>query len=209
MMIKVNKIYKYFDKNEISEIKPEYYPFIKRNKLIVFVPSSHLDKLTFDLGNKGAGIIGNYDLCSFRVNGSGTYRPNSKANPYYGKLNKFTITEEVRLEMEFDKENTNILIDALLESHPYEEPAYEIYEFSKRSKEPSGYYIKLKNQISLNELVSRFNRKDIIPLSKKKLNQFIYIVNTEIDNEIKNIAILKKYPAVISERENKINIIII
>ncbi|MDX5326471.1 MAG: Nif3-like dinuclear metal center hexameric protein, partial [Bacteroidota bacterium] len=54
-------------------------------KLVVFVPRTHTQQLMNSLFEAGAGGIGNYDECSFRTAGTGTFRGNENANPYLGK----------------------------------------------------------------------------------------------------------------------------
>jgi hypothetical protein len=204
-----NKIYKYFKKNELSECKSVYYRFISRCKLVTYIPYKHLDKLTFDLSNCGAGKIGNYDLCSFRFKGIGTYRPVKGANPYQGKLNEFTMEEEARLEMEFDGKDKNKIVDTLLANHPYDEVAYEIYEFVKREKEPSGFLIRFKSKKTYKEIFTKFNKKieTGFVISRRLIKKIIYATGKITKEEITEFK--KKYkPDIITvELENKIQII--
>src|SRR5437867_13311940 len=102
--------------------------FEKKYKIVVVVPAADTDRLTFAMAEQGAGMIGDYTLCSFRINGTGTFRGGSTTNPRAGIKEKFEKVEEVRLEMLCDKKNLDNAVDKMLEAHPYEEPAYEIYE---------------------------------------------------------------------------------
>jgi hypothetical protein len=151
------EIFKYFRKSETKKILPVKFRYIKRNKIVTFVPLSHADKLTFDLAYAGAGSIGNYRVCSFRMKGVGTFVPGKGSKPFAGKKGKLAFEEEVRLEMEFGEENSDGIIDALLESHPYEEPAYEIYDFKKRCKTADTYFLELKKKTGLISILRRFN----------------------------------------------------
>jgi len=182
MLKKINKIFK---KTDIKSIEGFLYNYEKRKKIVVYVPLKYIDKLTFDMGNAGAGLIGNYELCSFRIKGLGTYKPNSKAAPYKGKANKLSFEEEVRLEMECAEEKLDSIIDVMLASHPYEEVAYEIYDFAKRSKQETGYLVELKKEISAMDLISRFRRNilnQIIDTSRtiKKFSVFGNEINDNI-----------------------------
>lgn len=150
-------INKYFRKNEIKKILPVKFRYLSRKKLVTFVPLSHADKLTFDLAYAGAGNIGNYSVCSFRMKGIGTFIPGKNTNAFSGKKGKLSFEEEVRLEMEFGGEHTDGIIDALLESHPYEEPAYEIYDFKKRSKTADTFFLELKKKTGLVSIFRKFN----------------------------------------------------
>jgi hypothetical protein len=122
----MKNIYKIFSRKEIKNLTPVLYEYIIKNKIVTFVPLSHVDKLMFDMSAAGAGIIGNYTVCSFRMKGVGTFMPGNKANPFSGKKGKLAFEEEVRLEMECGTNKTEKVIDVLIKSHPYEEPAYEI-----------------------------------------------------------------------------------
>jgi len=151
-------IYKYFKKNEIRTLTPFSYSYKERKKIVTYVPLNFVDKLTFELSNAGAGIIGNYDMCSFRMKGLGTFRPKQGSNPFSGQIGKINFVEEIRLEMECDPLHLDDVIDSLIKYHPYEEVAYEIYSFIKRDI-IDGYSIILKKKIKLSELIKKFNSK--------------------------------------------------
>jgi hypothetical protein len=102
--------------------------FEKKYKIVVFVPEQDVDKITFAMANAGAGRIGDYTVCSFRSKGTGTFKGGSSSNPSIGKKRKFEKVKELRLEMLCDKKSLNNALDKMLAIHPYEEPAYEIYE---------------------------------------------------------------------------------
>jgi hypothetical protein len=162
-----------FAGNEVRQ-EENFYIFERRKKLVTFVPSSHIENLIKRLSQAGAGIIGNYEMCSFRSQGTGTFRPNSKANPFLGNRNKMSSEEEFRLEMECTEDSLNQVIDMLLSNHPYEEVAYEIYEFAKREKKISGIIYRLRKPIQFGKILNRMNR-------------IVSMDETGNDLEIKNI----------------------
>jgi dinuclear metal center YbgI/SA1388 family protein len=96
-------------------------------KLVVFVPIEFANKVREAILNAGAGNIGNYDFCSFNASGIGTFRANENAKPFVGKPNEIHEENETRIETIFPKYLQSRIIKALKESHPYEEPAYDIY----------------------------------------------------------------------------------
>ena len=96
-------------------------------KLVTFVPLAQADQVRKALFDAGAGSIGNYDSCSFKANGTGTFRGNDQSNPFVGKKNQLHLEEETRLETIFPKHIQARVIQALLNAHPYEEVAYDIY----------------------------------------------------------------------------------
>lgn len=149
-----------FRTNEILRIE-KFYLFDERKKIAVFVPESHLNKLLKEMSASGAGNIGNYSECSFRTEGTGTYKPNSKAKPYSGRADKLSEEAEFKLEMECDSIDLNKIINSLIKHHPYEEPAYEVYDFIKRSKLPSGNIAVLKRKMKADIILKRMNDKII------------------------------------------------
>lgn len=133
-------------------------------KLVVFVPSSHADQLREAICNAGAGNIGNYDSCTFNINGTGTFKGNDKTNPFIGEPNKLSIEPEVRIETIFEVQNQSKLLQALLANHPYEEVAYDIYPLNNAHlKIGSGMIGEFENALSeidfLNKLKQVFGLK--------------------------------------------------
>ncbi len=96
-------------------------------KLVVFVPEKSLENVADSLFNAGAGIIGEYEKCSFRLSGNGTFQGSENTNPVIGTKLNYENVNEVRLEVLIDSWKLNSLLSALHQSHPYEEPAFDIY----------------------------------------------------------------------------------
>jgi dinuclear metal center YbgI/SA1388 family protein len=96
-------------------------------KLVTFVPEAHIEKVREALFNAGAGVIGKYDRCSFVSSGTGSFRAGEGANPFTGEKGKDHFEEEVRLEIILFSYMRDKVIKALMGSHPYEEPAYDLY----------------------------------------------------------------------------------
>jgi len=98
----------------------------KIRKLITYVPVKDADMLRNKLFEAGAGAIGNYDHCSFNIEGKGSFKPNDEANPTIGKKGEIHFEEEVQLGLVFPSHLETKILKALVENHPYEEVAYEI-----------------------------------------------------------------------------------
>jgi dinuclear metal center YbgI/SA1388 family protein len=96
-------------------------------KIVTFVPQSHVDVVREAIFKAGAGVIGNYDCCSYNVEGYGTFRANEDANPFVGEKGKIHKEPEVRIETIFPAYLESVVIESLLNAHPYEEVAYDIY----------------------------------------------------------------------------------
>ncbi len=165
-----------FKKREIENMEDISFLYINRKKIVTYVPLEFVDKLTFEMSFAGAGKIGNYHMCSFRMKGLGTYLPGKKTNPFTGKKGKLSFEEEVRLEVECGEESLDKVIDALLLNHPYEEVAYEIYDFQKRTDIPSSCIITFKEPLFVNDIISRINKKIKTEYigKKKKINRLFF-----------------------------------
>ena len=96
-------------------------------KLVTFVPTEHAENVRTAIFQAGAGTIGNYDNCSFSMEGTGTFRGNEISNPFVGEKGKQHAEHEERIETILPKHLQKKIIHALLNSHPYEEVAYDLY----------------------------------------------------------------------------------
>ncbi|MCK9424110.1 MAG: Nif3-like dinuclear metal center hexameric protein [Bacteroidales bacterium] len=99
----------------------------KLSKLVTFCPVDHAENVRNALFQAGAGHIGNYDQCSFNLQGTGTFRAYGKASPFVGEKNRIHQEPEIRIEVIFQNYLENEIISSLLKSHPYEEVAYDLY----------------------------------------------------------------------------------
>ncbi len=95
-------------------------------KLSFYVPTQHESDVREALFAIGAGAIGNYDNCSFRTKGIGSFKGNSQSNPTIGEKNILQEEPEVMVNITYLKHLEKKVLSALIKSHPYEEIAYEI-----------------------------------------------------------------------------------
>lgn len=100
------------------------------DKLVVFVPEPDADRLLDALTAAGAGSIGDYDRCAWTTSGVGTFRPGASANPTIGTHGEIEQVKEARLETVLPRSARRDVLDALRSAHPYEEPAYDVYELA-------------------------------------------------------------------------------
>jgi len=103
-------------------------------KIAVFVPTSHADKVRLAIGDAGGGHIGNYSHCVFVTSGTGYFLPLTGANPFIGKVAKFSVktpkpecVREVKMEFICPKSKVSKIIKAIKKIHPYEEVALDIF----------------------------------------------------------------------------------
>ncbi|HJV78233.1 MAG TPA: Nif3-like dinuclear metal center hexameric protein, partial [Paludibacter sp.] len=94
-------------------------------KLITYVPRLHSYGVRQALFEAGAGQIGNYDACSFNTEGMGTFRANDNAQPFVGNIDELHSEPETRIEVILPDYLKYNVLDTLLKTHPYEEPAYD------------------------------------------------------------------------------------
>ncbi len=101
-------------------------------KLVTFIPLEYSDKVRDAVFAAGAGTIGNYDSCGFTAEGNGSFRGDENSEPFVGEKGKIHNEKEVRFETIFPAYLQTKVIQALLNSHPYEEVAYDIYSLENK-----------------------------------------------------------------------------
>ncbi|HEX2974471.1 MAG TPA: Nif3-like dinuclear metal center hexameric protein, partial [Bacteroidales bacterium] len=105
----------------------------KLMKLVTYIPEDHVEKVRQAIFEAGAGVIGNYDQCGFTVTGQGSFRGNDNSDPFVGEKGKLHFEKEVRLETVLFSHLKNKVVKALIDSHPYEEVAYDLYSLSNNN----------------------------------------------------------------------------
>lgn len=98
-------------------------------KLVFYVPDTHLDQVKQALFTVGAGQYGDYDQCCWQVLGEGQFRPLANSKPFIGDRLTVQSVAEYKVEMICHKEIICRAVLALLNSHPYQQPAYQVYPF--------------------------------------------------------------------------------
>lgn len=111
--------------DEITDL--EDYKYEKLYKIAVFVPEESLDSVRDAMTNEGAGFIGKYSSCTFASMGKGTFKAMEGAIPYIGDIGKFEEVNEIRLETIVEETRLKKVIAAMINAHPYEEVAYDVY----------------------------------------------------------------------------------
>lgn len=96
-------------------------------KLVTFCPRDHADEVRNAIFDAGAGVIGDYNECSFNAPGMGTFKAGQGTNPFVGSKGKRHYEKEERIETIFPAHLEGAILKALMNSHPYEEVAYDIY----------------------------------------------------------------------------------
>lgn len=150
-------------------------------KIVVFVPQDHLDKVRSAMTRSGAGMIGNYSECAFASEGEGSFVPGEGSVPYLGTPGKPERANESRLEMVVDKPHVGRVVQAMLNAHPYEEVAYDVYPLLNAS---SNYGFG-----AVGELEEEMTGSGFLDKVKKVLGQTFLRASRTIDTKVKRVAV--------------------
>ena len=118
---------------DVQILEPGYTEKFK--KIAVFVPVEHVDIVREAMAIAGAGFVGNYRDCSFMSKGIGTFKPLEGSNPSKGQIGELEKVEEFKLETIVPENALEMVVKAMLEAHPYEEAAYDVYNIENKNIE--------------------------------------------------------------------------
>lgn len=106
------------------------WPTELMDKIVTFVPPEHADAVITALRQVGAGTIGNYTGCAWKVSGIGMFTPGAGAMPVIGEVGRAEVTAEARVEMVVPRSARALAVGALKSVHPYEEVAVDVVELA-------------------------------------------------------------------------------
>ncbi len=131
----------------------------ERAKVVVFVPPAEVDRVAEAMFAAGAGRIGAYEKCSFRLRGWGTFFGTEDSDPTIGRRGRLEHVEEVRLEAIVDAHTVAGVLAAARRAHSYEEPAIDVYPLKPSRMRPGiGRIGTLPRVISLGALARRLGK---------------------------------------------------
>lgn len=96
-------------------------------KFCFFVPKSDLEATKQAVFTAGGGRIGDYDHCAWQTLGRGQFRPLEGSNPHLGQHGELEKVDEYKVELVCEDHLIREVVAAMKQSHPFEEPAYEVY----------------------------------------------------------------------------------
>jgi dinuclear metal center YbgI/SA1388 family protein len=135
-------------------------PKATQYKLVTFVPPDAYERVSRALFDAGAGRIGNYSSCGFRIKGTGTFFGEAGTNPTVGRPGTLEEVEEFRLETVVAIDRVDAVIRALRESHPYEEPAFDLNQLAAPPESIGlGRIGMLPEAVTAEMLVNRIKRE--------------------------------------------------
>ncbi len=150
-------------------------------KLYTFVPVDYTEQVRAALFNAGAGNIGNYNEASFNAEGIGTFKGNQNTNPFVGAQGKRHEEREIKIEVIFPAYLKQQIINALIQSHPYEEVAYDVVTLSNEFQNAgSGLVGELENEIA---------ETDFLSILKKQFNLKVIKHTKLLSKPIKKVAL--------------------
>ncbi|CAM4024319.1 Nif3-like dinuclear metal center hexameric protein [Tsukamurella strandjordii] len=125
----------------------------------VMVPSEQADEVLAAMFAAGAGRVGEYSECAWRVDGTGQFLPGTAANPAVGAVGEPTTVRETRVELVADRSARAEIERALRRAHPYEEPAFDVLELVGGEREWGlGRVGSLPEAVPLREFTERAAR---------------------------------------------------
>lgn len=151
-------------------------------KLVTYAPIDKADQVKKALFNAGAGSIGNYNNCSFNIDGLGTFKGNQKSNPVLGKKGVLQKEKETQIGITYAKHLEKQVISALFSTHPYEEVAYEI-----TTLENTNQHIGMG---MIGELITPMDSTDFIQYVKKSMNTECIRHSALLPKKINKVAVL-------------------
>lgn len=103
-------------------------PDTTTDKWVVMVPTTDTVRVREALFAAGAGELGDYRECSWTVTGDGQFRPLPGAAPTLGVVGEVETVREDRVEVIAPRRSRARILAALRAAHPYEEPAFDVFE---------------------------------------------------------------------------------
>lgn len=151
-------------------------------KLVVYVNVENAEMIRHALAQAGAGEIGDYEACSFVTSGTGRFRPKKGADPYIGHVGDFEQVQEEKIEVVFPMSIKNRVLKAMLNAHPYEEPAYDLFKMDiEMNKQGLGRIGTLKEPMTLKEFAQFVKIQLDVPMVR---------VVGELEKEIRKVAVI-------------------
>lgn len=151
-------------------------------KLTTYVPKAEAEQLRTALFKAGGGSLGNYDDCSFNVEGVGTFNGNEDSLPTKGEKGEIHFEKETKITITYAKHIESKILKALFETHSYEEVAYEITTIENKNQNIGMGMV--------GELREPMEANDFLKYLKSKMNTELIRHSALLDKPIQKIAVL-------------------
>jgi len=153
----------------------------KLKKLVAYVPVDHAEAVKEAIGNAGAGAIGKYSHCSFTALGKGEFKPGEDSNPFIGEPGKLEVVDEMRVETIYPQSLEKTVLKELKKAHPYEEPAFDIYDVAQKGEQLGLGRIGKIDEMTLAEFAEHVKKRLDVPAVR---------VVGDVKTKIKKVAVL-------------------
>ena len=150
-------------------------------KLVTFCEHKDVEVLRNALFAAGAGNISNYSDCSFNIQGIGTFKGDEHSNPTLGQAGVREYADETRIEVIFKVQDERRIILALLENHPYEEVAYDIYSLDN--------HLQSVGSGAIGNLPDEMDGNNFLQLVKQNMKATVLRHTALLDKKISKVAI--------------------
>ena len=135
----------------IKKISPLQGSSEKVFKFAVYVPTQYDDKVSRAIFEAGAGRIGKYTETSFNISGKGTFTPMEGTNPFIGKIGEKETVQEIKIETVVAERDLESVVQAMKDTHPYEEPAFDIYELKTKPSYGIGIFGEIDKEVEISK----------------------------------------------------------
>jgi dinuclear metal center YbgI/SA1388 family protein len=145
----------------VEQTEPIEYvdnPGPRKHKLVVFVPGQKVEPLADAIFEAGAGRIGDYSRCSYRLAGQGTFFGGHSTKPVLGRRGQVECVDEIRLESVVEEHALPAVVRALRATHPYDEPAFDLYPLQPEPVRGIGRMGNLPRNLSVSALARKLKR---------------------------------------------------
>ena len=150
-------------------------------KLVTFCAHKDVEHLRNSLFSAGAGNISHYSDCSFNIQGIGTFKGDEHSNPTVGEPGVREYAAETRIEVIFKVQDERKILSALLENHPYEEVAYDIYTLDNHLPQVGAGAVGF--------LESEMDGQDFLKMVKQHMNAAVLRHTKILDKKIRKVAV--------------------
>jgi len=150
-------------------------------KLVTFCPNADADRVRDAMFAAGAGWIGNYSECSYNTEGYGTFKAGENTDPHVGEIGSRHTEPEVRIEIIYPSNIERKVVFALIEAHPYEEVAYDLYPVSNPYPSVGSGMVGF--------LEAEMDEMDFLQLVKKQLGAGVVRYTALRGKKVKRVAV--------------------
>jgi dinuclear metal center YbgI/SA1388 family protein len=150
-------------------------------QLSFFVPIGNREEVLKAIHATGAGQIGNYSHCGFYSEGTGQFMPGEFADPALGRRGVLETVQEARVEVILPLFMKSRVLQALKDSHPYEEVPYFFTPLDNEWQDAGAGMV--------GDLPEALPKEDFIALVKKEFGLHMLRHTYSAKKEVRKVAL--------------------